>query len=384
MNKQIIYRKQSELRGLSISPEKYEDETELQKIIAINPQLVIRNPKSEIIFSKREVKIENAGFADLILLDSEGFPIIVEVKLANNAQIRREIIGQIFDYVSSIRDFSYPQLNEATKGELEREIKKFAKKNKSSDMFDNIKTQCADNLKDEQIKMVIAVDSAKPELIRIVDFVNDHSNIDLCLVAINKYSIDNDTIFVPSFIVDGGFNFNDGTKQFSMKLQHREIILEVKKVFTRKYNEWLNELKNNLNEGAKEKEGDDEGWYYKFKIYQRRGGLHSELYVRMLNNDNKMIHLAFGFSQDFVNGLNKYFVGCSGLKNIKTQSLDRITNEIEDAFLKNNYKIKDEQKGWFEKIDDKVEEIGFESFKNFAKKEMEIIKPIIEKIVIKP
>ena len=93
MNKQIIYRKQSELKGFSISPEKYEDETELQKIIAINPQLVIRNPKSEIIFSKREVKIENAGFADLILLDSEGFPIIVEVKLANNAQIRREIIG---------------------------------------------------------------------------------------------------------------------------------------------------------------------------------------------------------------------------------------------------------------------------------------------------
>ena len=333
MNKQIIYRKQSELRGLSISPEKYEDETELQKIIAINPQLVIRNPKSEIIFSKREVKIENAGFADLILLDSEGFPIIVEVKLANNAQIRREIIGQIFDYVSSIRDFSYPQLNEATKGELEKEIKKFAKKNKSSDMFDNIKTQCADNLKDEQIKMVIAVDSAKPELIRIVDFVNDHSNVDLCLVAINKYSIDNDTIFVPSFIVDGGFNFNDGTKQFSMKLQHREIILEVKKVFTRKYNEWLNELKNNLNEDIiKNWDDDDEGWFYKFKIYQRRGDLHSELYVRMLKSDNKSLFLAFGFSQDFVNGLNKYFVSCSGCKNIKTKSLDRITNVI-----KNNY-----------------------------------------------
>ena len=378
MAKQIIYRKQTE-KGCTVVPDTYRDEKELQKIIAINSQLVVRNPKSEIIFSKQEVQIKGAGFADVILLDSEGFPIIVEVKLGGNPK-RREVIAQVFDYVSSIRDFTFPQLNEATKGKLEKAIKKYAKENKSSDLIDKIKKNCAENLKDEQIKMVIAMDSVSPDLIRIVDFVNDHSNIDLCLVEINKYSIDNNVIFVPSFIVDGGFNINDGTKKLSIKLQQREIVRHVKNIF-KQYDEWLNELKSNINKDIINKVIIDDladGWYYTFKIYQSRGDSLTELYVRMLKSDNTRLFVGFGFSQDSVNGKNEYYVEC---RNVKTQTSDKKNNQIINAFVKNDYELKDERKGSYRKKES-VKVIGFESFEKFAKKEMEIIKPIIEKIVI--
>ena len=76
----------------------YAAETELQHILADHPELIPGVGADAV--ACREFQ-STAGPADVVV-DADGQVTLVECKLAANPQVRREIVGQMFDYASRL------------------------------------------------------------------------------------------------------------------------------------------------------------------------------------------------------------------------------------------------------------------------------------------
>ena len=87
----IIHQKQNEVSKMYSS--EYDNEDELQQIISDNPELILSETEPNIELVQREVSLpDKAGRVDIVFIDSEGLPILVEVKLERNRESRREVI----------------------------------------------------------------------------------------------------------------------------------------------------------------------------------------------------------------------------------------------------------------------------------------------------
>lgn len=107
---------------------------------------------------------------------------MVECKLATNPQIRREIVGQMFDYASRL---------------WKMDIKDFAdrwRKRINEDLFHNetddgtsVREALALNLAEARFRIVLAVDMINPPLKRMVEYLNFMSGQGTSVVAV-EYS----------------------------------------------------------------------------------------------------------------------------------------------------------------------------------------------------
>ena len=87
-------------------------EVDLQDLVARHPNLLVgdqidpASPRRWLLIDKEvgipDVDEGGARWAlDLLFLDQDAIPTLVEVKRRNNPQLRREVVGQMFDYAAS-------------------------------------------------------------------------------------------------------------------------------------------------------------------------------------------------------------------------------------------------------------------------------------------
>jgi hypothetical protein len=81
-----------------VSPCGFSCEEDLELLLADFPNLLCGDGEPGIVLVGRQVILPEAGTLDLLLVTREGLPIAVEVKLARNAQSRREVVAQAIDY----------------------------------------------------------------------------------------------------------------------------------------------------------------------------------------------------------------------------------------------------------------------------------------------
>ena len=164
--------------GSTIEQKEYKDEDELQELIFKHPELV-GEENSELTSIMREVST-HAGRIDVLDIAENGIITIVEVKLARNPQSRREVLAQIFDYISELSSYSYYELNDATNGALEKTISSF-------DNYAELPRLIEDNLKNGIVRLIIAVDESNDGLKRLAEFVARHTDFRIDLVEVKKY-----------------------------------------------------------------------------------------------------------------------------------------------------------------------------------------------------
>ena len=161
--------------------EEYRNEAELQAFLERSPYLIVSDSEPRVATVLQEVRLPAAGILDLLLVDAEGVPVAVEIKLARNSQSRREVVAQAFDYVSDLTQLTIDELDDLVDGALMGALEELA----GRIPVNTIRKQCGTNLRAGLIKLVIAVDSASEDLIRIVRYINDHSDLllpkDFCI-----------------------------------------------------------------------------------------------------------------------------------------------------------------------------------------------------------
>lgn len=175
----------------------YYSEAELQETLADNPELLCEGSDALLKTVCREVMMEGQRL-DILMVDTTGLPVAVEVKLIKNPNIRREVVGQALEYASLLSSLTIDELDSITQGKLIDTLRDCD----DEETFEERRRDCATHLRAGQVRVVIAVDDAPESLIRTVAFLSRRSDLDVRLVTLEKYPIDTGEVFlVPKFLV---------------------------------------------------------------------------------------------------------------------------------------------------------------------------------------
>lgn len=187
--------------------QEYEQEKVLQKIIADNPNILLRDSEKDgahLFLVAQEFDIAEGGDStnsyaiDHLMLDQSGTPVLVEVKRATDTRSRREVVAQMLDYASRASSFDINKIRDG-----------FLKYNSDTIIAENYDTECfwnnvANCLKAENLRLIFAADQIHDTLKTLIEFLNRNlADIDVYGVEIQQYKA-NDTIMLTSNIVGGG------------------------------------------------------------------------------------------------------------------------------------------------------------------------------------
>lgn len=172
----------NELVELHRSP--YESEDLLQRLLADHPSLLrqIGGSGGRLLLIQREVSVGDAEGSggrwslDHLFVDSDGVPVLIEVKRASDTRLRREVVGQMMDYAANgVAYWPIDALVDAHAGtalaageDAETSIAAFA-----SMEAEAFWRQVEANLRSGRVRLVFVADVIPRELRRIVEFLNE-------------------------------------------------------------------------------------------------------------------------------------------------------------------------------------------------------------------
>ena len=96
-------------RWRPLVPASYPDEAALHKLVQDAPNMLPLSGSPRLTVLGREVRL-GAGYADLIAVQSSGRLVVIEVKLADNAEARRAVVAQILSYAGYLQGLDPDQL----------------------------------------------------------------------------------------------------------------------------------------------------------------------------------------------------------------------------------------------------------------------------------
>lgn len=159
----------------------YSDEAVLRDLIFDEPALI---PAADIGVASdmpavaiREMGLPGAGSSDIILVYADGTIAIVECKLATNPERKREVIGQVIDYASSLSELTYDEFDERVKGRREESLLELMAKAAPSGEWDadRFLEQVTGTLTGGSFRLVIAIDVMDENLARLVRYISTQS-----------------------------------------------------------------------------------------------------------------------------------------------------------------------------------------------------------------
>lgn len=169
-----------------VSSTPFLNEEELQELLASHPALLGQESDPPLAFVAREVDLAEAGLLDLLLVNRDGLPIAVEVKLQRNSQSRREVVAQTIDYISALTTKTVDELDEIVDGKIEEALRGFDENN-DEEAFERRWYSLGANLRAGLARLMVVVDGSTPGLERILRFLAENSELDVQLVVIQRF-----------------------------------------------------------------------------------------------------------------------------------------------------------------------------------------------------
>lgn len=187
-----------------LSPTDFPDEATLHELIEEAPQMLPLAGNPSISIVGKEVQL-GSGYADLIGLELSGRIVIVEIKLARNAEARRAVVSQVLAYAAYLfglsqqsfeRDVLGKHLNSRGFESLSNAVESICQGGE----FDEAEFSRGlfDSLNEGRFRIVLVLDQTPEELVELVGYleaVSDKISIDL--VTISSYSVGGASVIVP-------------------------------------------------------------------------------------------------------------------------------------------------------------------------------------------
>lgn len=195
----------------------YNSEQVLQRLLASHPDLLagdqidVDDPRRWLLVSREmDVPAEEDGpgrwSLDHLFLDQDGIPTFVEVKKGSNTDVRRKVVGQMFDYAANaVRYWPVEAIRAALAARCEKagtdpdgEVAALLADDQSVDEFwHRVKT----NLQVGCVRLLFVADSIPSELRRVVEFLNAQMDpAEVLAVEVKQFVGSGRTTFVPRVI----------------------------------------------------------------------------------------------------------------------------------------------------------------------------------------
>ncbi|NKX55294.1 endonuclease NucS domain-containing protein [Arthrobacter mobilis] len=153
----------------------YALEADLQELLAAHPDLIPGvGPQAAVC---REFQ-SAAGPADIVIVDADGEVTLVECKLAANPQVRREIVGQMFDYAARLWRMDVEEFDARWRARTGDSL--FTDHSGNPLFRDTV----ARNLAEARFRIVLAVDAINEPLKRMVEYLNAMSGPGTSVIAV--------------------------------------------------------------------------------------------------------------------------------------------------------------------------------------------------------
>jgi len=196
-------------------------EDALQTILEKHPQIIPGkqiDPTSDdpprFVLLRREMPV--AGWSlDHLYVDQRGFLTLVETKLIQNPESRREVIGQMIEYAANAseywgnekaRQYSVEFWNKRGKSLDDMLKKEFGEDLDISAFWATVE----ENLQSGHIRMIIAADELRPEVRRMIEYMNgEMSNAEVLGLELKCYGDNNgQMVLVPLLVGQNQVNIS--------------------------------------------------------------------------------------------------------------------------------------------------------------------------------
>ena len=187
----------------------YSCENDFQILLASHPDLLAGdqidpfNPRQWLLVAREAAILSEEGgndrwSLDLLFIDQEAIPTLVEVKRKSDTRLRREVVGQMMDYAANsvtywadqtLKDQFY-QTAEEYGNDPEATLNAFLQEhsNQQSDEEDFWK-EANENLRNGKVRLVFVADRIPPELQRTVEFLNERMRpTEVLALELRRYS----------------------------------------------------------------------------------------------------------------------------------------------------------------------------------------------------
>lgn len=188
-----------------MSPTGFPDEATLHTLVERDPYLLPLAESPRIAVVGREVRL-GSGYADLLAVEEEGRLVVIEIKLARNAEARRAVVAQVLAYASELQRLTPEALESDVLGaELAKRghtsLFDAAKKLDQTGSMDEeaFRANLTASLAQGRIRLVLVLDAAPPELVRIARYLRlvAEGRVLLDLITLASYSVGGTEIVVP-------------------------------------------------------------------------------------------------------------------------------------------------------------------------------------------
>ena len=186
----------------ALEPAAYQAEAELHDLVETAPQMLPLAGSPQLTVLGREVRLGN-GFADLIAVESTGRLVVIEVKLAGNAESRRAVVAQVLSYAGYLQGLDPEQLESQVLG---RPVLAAVQAGDQQHLVDaeDFRDGLARSLAEGSFRLVIVLDSAPDELVQVVGYLQSVTDkIDIDLVTVSAYTVAGSQVLVPQRIDPG-------------------------------------------------------------------------------------------------------------------------------------------------------------------------------------
>ena len=152
----------------------------------------------------REVQI-GSGYADLVAIEPSGRLVLIEVKLARNAEARRAIVAQVLTYAAFLKGTQPTDLERNILGRHLHQ-RNYAgliaalTANDQEGSFDpeEFTPQLAAGLAEGRFRLVFVLDEAPRELVQLVGFLESISDkLVIDLVTVSSYNVNGTQVLIP-------------------------------------------------------------------------------------------------------------------------------------------------------------------------------------------
>ena len=197
-----IYLMTKERTVVELTTERYEKEDEFEALLADHPSLMDgeqidpENPRRWLLVG-RQVGISDGAVdvarwdLDLLFVDQEAIPTLVEVKRKSDTRLRREVFGQILEYAANAPTFWTPDwLKKRFAGQCgagndpDVVLAGFLRRERSVETYWE---EVHANLEKGNMRLVLVADRIPPEVQRIVEFLNESMTLTEVLALELKY-----------------------------------------------------------------------------------------------------------------------------------------------------------------------------------------------------
>lgn len=98
----ILVRNHGSKKWMGAEAARTRTESKLKELLVESPSLIsvdeIREGAAPLVFAVSEFGLPGSGATDVLAFSSQGDIAIIECKLATNPEVKRKVIGQIFEY----------------------------------------------------------------------------------------------------------------------------------------------------------------------------------------------------------------------------------------------------------------------------------------------